>query len=130
MLHHLMYADFESVLKPRRSKEGGDGEPWTVKKQRHIADGFACYVKCSDKRFYEKPFVYTGENAAEQFIDHVLEKAAEIRSIYRNKLSPIVRPEERIIHDRADQCYLCHAEFITNRNDKQYMNKKKVLDHR
>ena len=82
MLHHLMYADFESVLKPRRSKEGGDGEPWTVKKQCHIVDGFACYVKCSDKRIYEKPFVHTGENAAEQFIDQMLRKAGEIRSIY------------------------------------------------
>ena len=59
-LPFVMYADFESILKPEDGEEGGADEPWTVKTQRHIADGFAVYVKCDDQRFYEKPHVYTG----------------------------------------------------------------------
>ena len=116
-------------MKPEDREEGGADEPWTVKTQRHIADGFAVYVKCDDQRFYEKPHVYTGENAAEVFIDYVLEKATEIRNIYRNKISAIVSADERIAHDNAEHCYLCHGSFVVNKNDQGYLNKKKVLDH-
>ena len=47
-----MYADFESILKPEDGEEGGADEPWTVKTQRHIADGLAVYVKCDDQIFF------------------------------------------------------------------------------
>ena len=131
MLHlpFVLYADFESILEPKRNEEGADGESWTVKNHRHVADGFAVYTKCKDNRFYQKPYLYTGENAPEHFIDHVLEKATEIRRIYKNKISPIVTTQQKVDHNNATQCYLCHESFITNQNHKEYMNRKKVLDH-
>ena len=89
-LPFVIYADFESILSPIESVDGVPDEAWTVKQQEHIAVGFATYTKCIDQRFYREPFIYTGENSAERFIDHVLAEATEIRIIYRNKFDAVV----------------------------------------
>jgi len=111
-LPFVMYADLESILKPIDSNEGGEVDSWTTRKQEHIADGFAVYTKCSDPNFNRQSYVYTGENAEERFIDHVLAEAMEIRFIYKNKLTPIVTAQEHIDHNNADCCYICKGSFI------------------
>ena len=80
MLHlpFVMYADFESILKPKQTEEGRDDQPWTVTTIN------------SKKSLLSTPV------RMQQFIDHVLGKAAEIRAIYCNKISPILTTTEKI----------------------------------
>ena len=59
---------------------------WTEKRQLHTPCGAAIYVKSSDDRFFRKPVVLRGENIAEEFLDHVMVIANEIRHFLRKKI--------------------------------------------
>ena len=56
------------------------------KKQLHTPCGAALYVKSSDHRFFRKPVVLRGENVPEEFLDHVMVVANEIRHFLRKKV--------------------------------------------
>ena len=82
MLHlpFVMYADFESILVKQDNINGDENKSWTNKTQLHVADGFAVYIKSIDPDFYKEPYIYTGPNAAEHFIDYVVSQEEEIRN--------------------------------------------------
>lgn len=132
MLHlpFVMYADFESILKRLDHEEGLDEKSWTVRQQSHQSDGFAVYTKCIDPAYYKEPYIYTGENSAERFLDYVIAEAMEIRKIYQKKVAMKRLDREQFqIHREAEKCYLCKSSFITNNLHEDFHNKKKVADH-
>ena len=132
MLHlpFVMYADFESILVKQENMDGVANEPWTNKIQIHVADGFAVFIKSIDPDFYKEPYIYTGPNAAEHFIDYVVSQEEEIRNIYEEPLPiPDLDQLQRDEFDNATECYLCRGAFVTDQSSKDFRNKKKVLDH-
>ena len=132
MLHlpFVMYADFESILVKQENMDGVANEPWTNKTQIHVADGFAVFIKSIDPDFYKEPYIYTGPDAAEHFIDYVVSQEEEIRNIYEEPLPiPDLDQLQRDEFDNATECYLCRGAFVTDQSSKDFRNKKKVLDH-
>ena len=132
MLHlpFVMYADFECVLEKMNTVEGGEGESWTTKNQKHVCDGFALYTKCIDEKFYAAPKIYTGDDSAEKFIDYVLAEAKEIRKVYTAKLPmKALDADQKQNYRHARTCYICQKPFITNKHHEDFDNKKKVADH-
>ena len=132
MLHlpFVMYADFESILVKQENNDGDETKSWTNKTQLHVADGFAVYIKSIDPDFYKEPYIYTGPNAAEHFIDYVVSQEEEIRNIYEEPLPiPDLDQLQRDEFDNATECYLCRGAFVTDQSSKDFRNKKKVLDH-
>lgn len=133
MLHlpFVMYADFESVIANcSQGEDCNEDESWTLKTHQHIADGFSVYTKSTDERFYRPPYIYTGENSAERFIDYVLAEAVEIRKIYRKKIPmKTLTLEQQHSHDNAEKCYMCEESFVYDSMHQNFQNKKKVADH-
>src|SRR5271169_5740138 len=62
----IVYADFESFIKPIDSCRPNPGESYTNKYQKHTPSSFCYYVKCFDDSVYvQQPVVFTAKTKAE-----------------------------------------------------------------
>ncbi|XP_022807622.1 uncharacterized protein LOC111344644 [Stylophora pistillata] len=110
----VIYADFESIIKPLHSIQPNPKECYTEKKQQHIPVSFCYYVKCSFDDRYSRLVEYTAlsenEDVAQIFVDMLEE---EVKTIYKNH-----PPKEMIFEDsdveifeNATCCWLCEGDF-------------------
>ena len=74
-----IYADFDSNLKIVKCNEGS----YTEKYQDHIPCCFAYQVVCINDRFTKPAIIYTGENAAYEFIKAILEEYRYCRKLMK-----------------------------------------------
>ena len=59
----IVYADFESFIKPIDSCLPNGGESYSHQYQKHTPSSFCYYVKCFDDTIYsQKPVVFTAES--------------------------------------------------------------------
>ena len=57
--------------------------------------------------------MYIGEDAAEHFVDTVVELEEKHRQILADRYTPLkVTPEVKRAYDAAKVCWLCEKEFI------------------
>ena len=88
----IVYADFESYIKPMHSCDPNPGSSYTKQYQKHEPSSFCNYINCFDDEVYKPKLVsYTGEYAAQKFVD-MLEK--DIREITSIKKKAIIFGEE------------------------------------
>ncbi|PFX12742.1 hypothetical protein AWC38_SpisGene23254 [Stylophora pistillata] len=110
----VIYADFESLIKPLDTVQPNPKECYTEKKQQHIPISFCYYIKCSFDDRYSKRVEYTAksedEDVAQKFVE-MLE--AEVKDIYKNH-----PPKKMIFTDRdavkfedATCCWLCREDY-------------------
>ena len=118
----VIYADFESVLHKRDSREPSSSKSFTTQYQHHVLCGSCIYVKCSDGRYFEPPEVNIGDDAAEKFLDQVLVAATICRQHLVIKI-PMKRliQEHRREYSNATNCSICAKPFKSA--------DKKVRDH-
>ena len=75
----IVYADFESFIKPLDTCDPNPEGSYTKQYQEHEPSSFCYFIKCFDDEVYESKLVsYTGEDAAQKFVE-MLEK--DIRKI-------------------------------------------------
>ena len=123
-LPFVIYADFESVLKPLHTAQPNPMNCYTDKKQIHIPVSFCYYVKCSFDDRFSKLVEYTAksedEDVAQMFVN-MLEK--EVKDIYKMHPSKemIFTDEDKNIFRRSKCCWICGDAF--SKED------KKVRDH-
>ncbi|PFX11590.1 hypothetical protein AWC38_SpisGene24613 [Stylophora pistillata] len=126
-LPFVIYADFESMIKPLHSVQPNPKECYTEKKQKHIPVSFCYYVKCSFDDRYSKLGEYTAktedEDVAQIFVNMLEEEA---KAIYKNHppKKMIFTDSDAKIFKKATCCWICEGEF--NDEDEEY---KKVRDH-
>ncbi|XP_046570763.1 uncharacterized protein LOC124279013 [Haliotis rubra] len=107
----LIVADFESLL----VTEDDDSS----RLNRHVPCGYAYKVVCTNEQ-YSKPIqIYIGENAAEHFINSILEEYDAIMNLFDS-----IKPMQLTVQDKIDiatteHCGLCGKLLGTDR----------VLDH-
>ena len=120
----VIYADFESIMRPFHSTQSNPEKSYTEKKMVHVPVSFCYYVKCSFDDKFSKVVEYTAksedENVAQIFVDR-LEK--EVRSIYKDHppKKMIFTKRERAIYEKSTSCWICGEGF----SEKDY----KVRDH-
>ena len=118
----IVYADFECYIKPLQSCEPNPESSYTKHYQKHEPSSFCYYVKCFDDDVYEPKLVsYTGEDAAQKFVEMLEEDIKEITSILEKKM--IFGKEEKEQFDKETKCWICNGEF----NDD--VKNGKVRDH-
>ena len=62
------------------------------------------------------------------YVKKLKESAMEI--IYREeKKVTLLTHKENNVYNEQEVCYICKERFCTDKNDKNYINKKKVTDH-
>ena len=118
----IVYADFESYIKPLQSCDPNPGSSYTKQYQKHEPSSFCYYIKCFDDEVYEPKLVsYTGEDAAQKFVEMLEKDIREITNILEKKM--IFGKEEKERFDKETKCWICNGEF----NDD--VKNCKVRDH-
>ena len=118
----IVYADFECFIKPMQSWNPDDKESYTKQYQKHEPSSFCYYIKCFDDEVYEpKSVSYTGEDAAQKFVEMLEEDIKIITNIPEKKM--IFNIQEQKQYKKETECWICNEKFT---NDfKNY----KVRDH-
>ena len=64
----IIYADFESFIKPMDTCQPNPENSYTTKYQKHKPSSFCYYVKCFDDKIYsQEPVVFTAESDDDDF---------------------------------------------------------------
>ena len=109
----IVYADFECFIKPIQSYDpnpknrDGTERSYTKQYQKHEPSSFCYYIKCFDDG--PKLVSYTGEDAAQKFVEMLEEDIREITSIPGKKM--IFGKEEKERSDKETKCWICNGEF-------------------
>ena len=115
------YADFECFIKQLQSCDPDDKSSYTKQYQKHEPSSFSYYIKCFDDEVYNPKLVsYTGEDAAQKFVEMLEEDIKIIANIPEKKI--IFRKEEAERFEKETKCWICNGKFD---DDKNY----KVRDH-
>ena len=79
----IIYADFECFfIKPMQSCDPDDEKSYTKQYQKHEPSSFCYYIKCFDDEVYDPKLVgYTGEDAAQKFVEMLEGDIREITNI-------------------------------------------------
>ena len=119
---YIIYADFEYYIKPMQSCDPNPESSYSKQYQKHEPSSFCYYIKCFDDEVYEPKLVnYTGEDAAQKFVEMLEGDIREITNIPAKKM--IFGEKEKERFDKESKCWICKEKFT---NDvKNY----KVRDH-
>ena len=105
-----VFADFECYNKPMQSCEPNPESSYTKQYQKHEPSSFYYYIKCFNDEVYEPELVsYTGEDAAQKFVEMLEEDIKIIANIPEKKM--IFGKEENERFDKQTKCWMCNEEF-------------------
>ena len=116
----IVYADFESFIKPIDTCEPNPKNSYTKQYQKHTPSSFCYYIKCfDDEVYYQNPVTYTAstenEDVAQIFVNMLEE---DVKSIYKRFGKPkkmLFGAKEREEFDEATECWICHGELGLDR---------------
>ncbi|XP_022783261.1 uncharacterized protein LOC111324042 [Stylophora pistillata] len=132
----VIYADFESIIKPLHTVQPNHEICYTEKKQKHIPGSFCYFVKCSFDDRHSKLVEYTAksedEDVAQIFFDMLQEEA---KAIYKNHPAKemFFTDRDAVIFENATCCWLCEEdskkEDMKVRNHCHYTGKFRGAAH-
>ena len=120
----VVYADFESFIKPINTCTPNEKQSYTKQYQKHTPSSYCYYIKCSEESVYQRKLVhYTATNetddVAQLFVDS-LEK--EVKEIYYKILKfpkeMIFTPEDSVRFDAAIVCHICRENLEDDEDEK------------
>ncbi|MGH9021455.1 MAG: hypothetical protein ACRDV0_10690 [Acidimicrobiales bacterium] len=112
----VVYADFESVLKPVETVEPNPQNSYTLKSLKHEPYSFAYFIKCSFDDSISKFELYRGNDAAKVFVERI---ETDLRLLYNTYLKDIkaMKPltaDQREEFKVAQTCGICERPFEDN----------------
>ncbi|XP_065681443.1 uncharacterized protein LOC136095123 [Hydra vulgaris] len=117
----VVYADFESFIKPVNTCTPNPNKSYTKQYQRHTPSSFCYYIKCFDESVYKsKTVTFTAssetDDVAQKFID-MLE--ADIKKIYVTYLklpkNMKITNDDKNNFNNAEKCHNCEEELKEDR---------------
>ena len=128
----IMYADFESILKPMEErykdkmnqlKSRRQGESYTERINQHVPSGWCVYSKFAYGDVPDPLKVYCGKDCVEKFINHIVAETDRLYSTFPEQ--PMIPLTDVLQHeyDEATQCHICMKPFDDPENN------RKVRDH-
>ena len=119
---YVIYADFESIIKPKTEKAGDKSEI----NSEHEACGFGYQVVRYDGQA-EKPVIYRGKDVIEVFLNHLECVVSNINNIFAHPKPLVMTEKNKIDYAKATKCWICEQE-ITKK--KQSKSKRPLSFHR
>ena len=71
---------------------------------------------------------YRGKDCIEKLCKKLKESATEIINREKKEMVPLTH-EENNFYNKQEICYICKEKFCMDKDDKDYINRKKVKDH-
>ena len=99
---YVIYADFESIIKPKTEKAGDKSELTS----EHEACGFGYQVVGCDGTA-KAPVIYRGENAVEVFLKHLEYEVSSINYIFAHPKPLTMKKQDSIAYENATHCWIC-----------------------
>lgn len=112
----VVYADFESVLKPIQTCEPNPKFSYTNKTFSHEPYSFAYFIKCSFDESISKFHLYRGPDAASTFVANLEADLREIYNKYLKNIVPIIplTAAENEYFINSKNCNICERPFKDN----------------
>ena len=101
----VIYADFESIIKPKTEKAGDKSEI----NSEHEACGFGYQVVRYDGQT-EKPVIYRGKDAIEVFLNHLECVVSNINNIFAHPKPLVLTEKNKRNYENAIHCWICEQE--------------------
>ena len=116
----VVYADFESFIKPISTCDPDEKQSFTKQYQKHIPSSFCNYIKCFDDTVYKgEPVTYTAMSETDDVAGKFVEKVEkDIIDIYERTKLPkkmVITDEDKKNYNDAKVCHICKENL---RNDK------------
>ena len=120
----VIYADFECFTEKLETDDYDDRHSHTSRYQKHTPSGVSFYIVYRDLDVEkQKPFLYSGENVAEEFCSQLTKITKDIYEKYLKKIIPMKMTEDdKIQHRLCNVCHICGGSGFSKDN-------KKVRDH-
>ena len=112
----VIYADFESYIKPICTCDPDEKKSFTKKYQKHTPSSFCYYIKCFDENVYEGKLVtYTAESETDDVAGKFVESIGkDVIDIYERTKSPKkieMTDEDEKNYKNAKDCHICEKEL-------------------
>ncbi|XP_065662831.1 uncharacterized protein LOC136085451 [Hydra vulgaris] len=112
----VVYANFESFIKPINTCTPNPNESYTKQYQKHIPSSFCYYIKCFDESFYQSnPVSLTASNEADDvaqiFVDRLQEDIIKICNRIKFKKNIVYTHENKKDFDAATECHICGKDL-------------------
>ena len=86
------------------------------------------FMRCSFDKKENKLNYYRGKDCIEKLCKKLKESAMEIINREKKEMVPLTH-EENNFYNEQEICYICKEKFCVDKDDKDYINRKKVKDH-
>ena len=117
----IMYADFETILKPIQGSSLDPEKSWTIGTNNHIPSGWCVYSKFAYGEVQDPLTLYKGEDCVKKFCDHVISEAHRLYQSFPELPMEQLTPKEVEKHRKAKNCHICFRTFT--------IKNPKVRDH-
>ena len=131
----VVYADFESFIKPIDTCHPNNEESYTNKYQKHTPSSFCYHIKCFDDSLYQQePVTFTAENetddVAQIFVDTLEQNIKDIYNQFKFPKEMIFTKKDETLYKSTTTCHICEgAEGEFRKNEIDDDNYIKVRDH-
>jgi hypothetical protein len=117
----VVYADFESLIKPIDTCQPDPSMSYTKQYQKHTPSSFSYYIKCFDDDIYPQDTVkFTAESedddVAQIFIDMLTQDIKKIYEQFKKRKKRMIFTEaDEKIYREATVCHICEQELGDDR---------------
>ena len=123
----VIYADFESFIKPIDTCEPNPEKSHTMQYQKHTPSSFCYYIKCFDDEVYcKKPVTYTAkyeeEDIGQVFVNMLEEEVKNIYHVVKERVNKFKRnmiftENDKKTFESATVCHICGYNLRKKRGD-------------
>ncbi|XP_065662849.1 uncharacterized protein LOC136085468 [Hydra vulgaris] len=108
----VIYADFESFIKPINTCTPNPNESYTKKYQKHLPSSFCYYIKCFDENYYKGKLVTFTANSedddiAQIFVNRLIDDIKNIYEMIKFPKSMIFTHKNKVQFNAEVNCHIC-----------------------
>ena len=93
----IMYADFESILKPIETNNLYPNQPYSQNVNQHVPSGYCVYRKFAYGEVKDPFTIYRGKDCIERFCDYIKLEAHRLYNMFPEKpMDPLTQAMEEI----------------------------------
>lgn len=106
----VVYADFECILEQIHGCQPDPERSSTIKLARHTPSGFTYKIVGISSEFTENHVTYRGSDAADVFVQHMVQLEDRIHDIIRHPKPIDLSDKERDLFRTATHCCICNMD--------------------